>query len=161
MRKHIAVLLSTTLLLSVPVSASALTWQGHRAYVLRNHHAKCAANYHRETIRVKGKRVIGCVYVPKIIPVTPTTLPSTAPTSTTVVSSPAQTPPVATAPPVVTLKAHIDPTFTQDATNPLAVTYAASASATVTTNGATQQINHCPLACSTCSLMDRLSARPT
>ena len=116
------------LLLSIPVSAGALTWHGHAAYVLRNHHARCATNYHRETIRVNGKRVVGCVYERPVTTVdNPVPLPTTTTTSTTT-PAPPQTP-------VVSLSAHIDPTFTQSPSNPLAVTYAASASATVTTNG--------------------------
>ena len=122
------VLAIAILLLSIPVSAGALTWHGHAAYVLRNHHARCATNYHRETIRVKGKRVVGCVYERPVTTVdNPVPLPTTTTTSTTT-PAPPQTP-------VVSLSAHIDPTFTQSPSNPLAVTYAASASATVTTNG--------------------------
>ena len=125
------VAIAILLLLAVPVSAGALTWKGHRAYVLRNHHARCATNYHRETIRVKGKRVVGCVYERPVTTVdNPAPLPTTTTTSTTT-PAPPQTP-------VVSLAAHIDPTFTQSPSNPLAVTYAASASATVTTDGVTQ-----------------------
>ena len=49
---------------------------------------------------------------------------------------PAPTPPAA-GPPMVSLYAHLDPSFTQSPTNPLAVTYFYSASASETTGGVT------------------------
>ena len=120
------------------VSAAALTWHHHRAYVLRNHHAKCHARYDRATIKVRGKRVVGCVYHPpvRIPPVTTTTTipPVVPPAPTPVSTTTTTTTTTGTTVKTIIYKANLDPTFTQGS-SPLDVTYSYSADATEIING--------------------------
>jgi hypothetical protein len=120
----------------IPSVAGAAT---HPTYAL-GHATKCRADYHKSTLThvVRGKRVryVACVYKAPVIvtPVTTTTTPvtTTAPPTTTTT-----TPPVTTTAPTVSLGVTLDPTYTQDPTNALIVTFTYSASATTTTDNVT------------------------
>jgi hypothetical protein len=108
-----------------------------KQYVLKHpKHEHCKAHYTRKVEKVKVRehgrmvkvRETFCVYiVPKKAPVTATTPAGTTLTPTT--------PTPASPAPIVTLQAHLDPSFVQNPSNPLAVTYSYSASATETVDG--------------------------
>ncbi len=135
----VLVVLATLL---VPAVAQATTKQYVLPHPKREH---CRAHYAKkaETVKkrehgrtVKAKKTF-CVYVAtKKAPVKATTPATATPAPTTVTPST----PVA----VVTLDAHLDPSFTQDPSNPLAVTYSYSASATETINGVTSPASNLP-----------------
>jgi hypothetical protein len=116
--------------LAFPAAAAGI--KPVKQYVLKHpKHGHCRKNYwkrvetvkkreHHKTVKVKEAF---CVYI------TPKETAAKAPATTTPThSSPT---PVG----LVTLHAHLDPSFVQSATNPLAVTYRYSASATETING--------------------------
>jgi hypothetical protein len=116
------------------LTGSALAANPPKSYVLPKHH-RCRAHYvkrvekvkrreHGRTIKVK--RTV-CVYVaPKVVP---HVAPVVAGPSATV-ASPAS--------PSFTLRARLDPSFTQNPSHPLAVTYDYSASAQRLTDGVSQ-----------------------
>lgn len=105
-------------------TAGALTVQGHHAYVLANRHARCHVDYRKETIRVKGRRMVGCVFYRPAPPVVVTTTSVTQTTNTAPTATPVT-------PPTPELAVELDPTFSQSPTNPLNVTFSYSASASV------------------------------
>lgn len=120
-----ASVLAVLVTLLTPAVAQATTKQ----YVLKHpKHEHCRAHYTRKVERVKKRehgrtvkvRQTVCVYAAPKKAATTTTTPTP--------SGPA---PVR----VVTLQAHLDPSFAQSPSNPLAVTYSYSASATETING--------------------------
>ena len=103
-----------------------------KRYVLRHPaHQRCRAHYARRVItvrkRVHGRRVrmrqVVCVYKPQVVHSSPS-LPLGAPDSATY------------GPSTLLLHDKIDPSFKQSPTNPLAVTYSFSASATESVFGA-------------------------
>ncbi len=110
-----------------------------KQYVLKHpKHERCKARYVKRVETVKTRehgravkvRETLCVYVaPTKAPITTTT---SATPSTSTVPAPIPSTPTTPAPArTVTLHAHLDPSFVQSPTNPLAVTYHYSASATV------------------------------
>lgn len=129
-------LATLALLLGLSVPAASAATPSHPSYAL-GHAKKCKVDFVKKTAwhDVHGKRVhyVECIYH--------------APVQTTSIVTPAPvTPPlgVATPAPVVSLQAHLDPTFVQSPTNPLAVTYDYSASATETVNGVMQPAQALP-----------------
>lgn len=106
-----------------------------KTYALANSHAKCRVDYVKRTLTkkvtkpsVKTVRYVGCVYVaPKVVT---TKAPISIPTGPTASAG-------------VTLGA-VDPTATQSPTDPLAITYAYSASASQVVNGLAQQVESLP-----------------
>jgi hypothetical protein len=131
----IASVLAVLATLLVPAVAQATTKQYVLTHPKREH---CRAHYVKKVERVKVRehgrtvkvRETVCVYVaPKKTPVKATTPVTPAPTPMTL--APGTPAPV----PLVTLHAHLDPSFAQSPSNPLAVTYSYSASATETING--------------------------
>jgi hypothetical protein len=129
----IASVLAVLATLLVPAVAQATTKQYVLPHPKREH---CRAHYVKKVERVKVRehgrtvkvRETVCVYVaPKKTPVKATTPAATTPAPTT--------PAPASPAPIVTLHSHLDPSFVQDPSNPLAVTYSYSASATETING--------------------------
>lgn len=143
MRKFAVVCLVVSLL-AVGASAQASASK-HPTYALGKAKS-CKVHYAKKTerhtvkvrVKVKGKlvakneskRYIACVYVtPKPVPVkspVPTTPPATLPGTT-----PTTQPPT----PSYSYKAHVDPSFVQNQSNPKDVTYTYSADATETLNG--------------------------
>jgi len=116
-------------------------------YVLKHpRHEHCKAHYvkkveqvkvrvHHKTVRVKETV---CVYVaPKVNVITPPPRPKAPPLVAAPLTpiTPPSTPAPAIPEPAVTLRAHLDPSFVQSPSNPLAVTYSYSASATQAGNG--------------------------
>jgi hypothetical protein len=103
-------------LLALPISADAAPAKHYKP----KPHASCRAHYvkrhrtvrEREHGKVLKVKETFCLYV----------APKTQPPPTTPIT-PLTTPPTATPAPTVTLAANLDPTFTQNPTNPLAVTY--------------------------------------
>lgn len=121
MKRLAVAVLALTLFSSWAVSSQATTWHGEPAYVLHNHRAACQTNYYRETIRVKGKREVGCVYR---VPVIAITVP---PVSITQTPAPVIQNPVGNTAPATTVPA---PTTT---TTPPATTTTTEPAPTTTT----------------------------
>jgi len=138
------------LVLIAGLLAFAAVAQASYYYLPRHHHA-CAPHFKREMVKVpevrhglpvwKHHRVVWveqarCVYVAPKLTVSPPTSPPLGGTPAPV-STPAPTP-TPTPAPSVSYSTHVDPSFMQAASNPLAVTYAYSADATLTNaNGTT------------------------
>jgi hypothetical protein len=110
----------------IALSVVLATNASAKTYIPKKEHA-CKTGYRQETIsrrerkhhRIVRVKVRECVSVPKVKPIT-----AAPPVS----AAPAPTPPT-TPPTAPTITAHLDPSFTQDSTNPLEVTYSYSASA--------------------------------
>jgi len=139
----IALVLAVLATLLVPAVAQATTKQ----YVLKHpKHEHCKAHYVKKNEKIKKReygrtvkvREIFCVYVAPKAPAKATTPVTTTPAPTT------PTPSTPAAVPRVTPYAHLDPSFTQSPSNPLAVTYSYSASATETINGVTSPASNLP-----------------
>ena len=145
MSKRIPIILAVlATLLSAPVVATA---NPAKQYVLKHpKHERCEARYVKKAETVKKRergravkiRETLCIYVTsKSAPIKSTTPAATVPAptpSTPTLPAPSLTTPTPTisAPArTVTLHVHLDPSFVQSPTNPLAVTYHYSASATV------------------------------
>ena len=117
MKRLAVAVLALTLFFGWAVSSQATTWHGEPAYVLHNHRAVCRINYYRETIKVKGKREVGCVYRAPVVAITvPPVSITQAPTP--VIQTPAPTttvpaPTTTTAPPATTTTTEPAPTTTQ------------------------------------------------
>lgn len=95
----------------------------------------CRTHFVKKTLhhKVHGKsvRYVACVYVAPTVS-TPVLISSPVTPSSPTAPAPASTPPV------VTLGVNLDPSFTQDAANPLKVTWDFSVSATQMVNGLSQ-----------------------
>jgi Ni/Co efflux regulator RcnB len=133
--KRLSTCLIATVLLATPATAVA---QSSHQYALKPHH-HCAAHYVERHKRVKVKKhgrfvhktKTFCVRVPvkKVAP--KATVPAVVPSSPAVVTPAASVAPSA---PVTVLRAHIDPSFTQNPENGLEVSYSYSASAQTITD---------------------------
>lgn len=128
----------TTLAIVALLPSAAASARVIKQYVPKPH-AKCRAHYARRRKLVKrhGRKVreTVCVYIaPKATP--HISAPSTGSgSSTAVIPQPT---------PAVTIGAHLNPTFAQGPTNPLAVTYTYGASATQTVDGVTTPDTNLP-----------------
>ncbi len=132
--------------LTVPMATQAKLAEPVKQYRLKHpRHEHCKAHYtgivEKVSVREHGRTVkvreTFCVYVaPKKAAAK---APATTPPATTTTATPTTPTPSTPAPvSLVTLHADLDPSFTQDSSNPLAVTYSYSASATETVNGVTK-----------------------
>lgn len=136
MRKIATLVLA--LLVATPTSiawANTNKTSSHATYALGKAR-KCRADFVKKTEKhkVKGKEVryVACVYVaPRVV--TPAPAPTPVPTPTPAGNTGTSTPPV----PSYSYKAHLDPSFVQSPSNPMAVVYTFTADATETL-GATQ-----------------------
>ena len=137
----LAVLVATVLLSFVAVKVSSGSVipakTSTKTYAL-GHAKKCKVDFVKKTERhkVKGKekRYIACVYV----------APKIAVSGIPIQTNPATTTPAPAPTPVTNLAVHLDPSFVQSASNPLSVTYTASAAATQTVGNSQSQLASLP-----------------
>jgi len=134
----LAILISLAILIffaSAPLAHAKTVDQ----YVLKAHH-HCKASYVKKVERIKVKKhghtrmvsetfCVRSIPRPQVSPPPVTSLVLSAPPAPAV-PVPVVTPPTSPVPGQATLHANIDPSFTQSPTNPFAVTYQYSASAT-------------------------------
>lgn len=149
MKRLAVAVLALTLFFGWAVSSQATTWHGEPAYVLHNHRAVCRINYYRETIRVKGKREVGCVYRVPVIAIT------APPVSITQTPAPVIQNPVGNTAPATTVPA---PTTTVAPTTTTTVTTTTTPATTTTTTQPLQIVNiptitTCNVAVSTCTFL--------